>query len=57
MYNLEGINYPSEKDDWKNVEKNNLTIAVNVLHARKDEKMCPANVSKLNSKRKNKLLP
>ena len=57
MYNLEGINYPSEKDDWKNVEKNNLTIAVNMLYARKDEKICPANVSKLNSKRKNKLLP
>ena len=22
-YNWEGINYPSEKDDWKNIEKNN----------------------------------
>ena len=22
--NWEGINYPSEKDDWKNFEKNNL---------------------------------
>ena len=22
-YNWEGINYPSEKDDWKNFEKNN----------------------------------
>ena len=57
MYNLEGINYPSEKDDRKNVEKNNLTIAVNVLYAKKDEKICPAYVSKLNSKRENKLLP
>ena len=28
-YNWEGINYPSEKYDWKKVEKNNLTIALN----------------------------
>ena len=34
-YNWEGINFPSEKDDWKKFEKNNVTIAFNVLHAKK----------------------
>ena len=32
-YNWEEINYPSEKDDWKKFEKNNVTIAINALHA------------------------
>ena len=35
-YNWKGIHYPSEKDDWKKFEKNNLTIVVNVLHAKKE---------------------
>ena len=30
-YNWEGINFPSDKDDWRNLQKNNVTIAVNVL--------------------------
>ena len=34
-YNLEEINFPSDKDDWEKIEKNNLTIAANVLHAKK----------------------
>ena len=29
------MNYPSEKDDWKKFEKNNVTIALNVLHAKR----------------------
>ena len=32
--NQEGKNYPSEKDDWKKTERSNLTIALNVLHAK-----------------------
>ena len=44
----EGINVPSEKDDWKIVEKNTVTIALNVLHAI-NEKIYPAYVSKHNS--------
>ena len=32
---MEGINYPSEKDDWKMFEKNYLTIAINVFYAKK----------------------
>ena len=36
----EGINYSSQKDDWEKFEKNNVTIALNVLYAKK-EKICP----------------
>ena len=28
-YNWEGINFPSEKDDWKKCEKNNGSIVLN----------------------------
>ena len=31
----EGINVPSEKDDQNKFDKNNLTIALNVLYAKK----------------------
>ena len=34
--NWKGINFPSEKDDWKKFEKNNVTIALNVLYATKE---------------------
>ena len=46
--NWEEINIPSEIDDWKKFEKNNVRIALNVLYARK-EKINPAYVSKYNS--------
>ena len=45
-YTWEGMNYPSEKDDWKKFEKHNLTIALTVFQA-KNEKNAPSNVSKL----------
>ena len=35
-YNWEGINYPSEKADWK-IEKKILTIAFNVLYTKKEK--------------------
>ena len=47
-YKWEGINFPSEKDDWKKFEKNKVTIALNVLHV-KNYKVHPAYVSKHNS--------
>ena len=47
-YNWEGINFPPEKDDWKIFWKNNIAIALNVLHA-KTEKLYPASISKHNS--------
>ena len=34
-YNLEGINLPSEKYDWKKFEKSNVTISLNVLYSKK----------------------
>ena len=51
-YNWEGINV--EKDDWKKFEKNNLTIALNVLYAKK-EKIYPAYVSNITQTVKSKL--
>ena len=33
-YNWEGINIPSEKDDWEKNVKSNVKIALNVLHAK-----------------------
>ena len=46
-YNLEGINFTSEKDDWKKIETNDLIIALNVLYAKK-EKIYSAYISKHN---------
>ena len=40
IYIWEGINFPSQKDDWKIFEKNNVTIALNVLYARKKYISC-----------------
>ena len=40
-YRQKGINYASKIDDWKTFEKNNLTIAVNVLY-NKEKEICPA---------------
>ena len=37
-YNWEGMNYPSEKDDWKKFDKHNLKIALTVFHAKKEKK-------------------
>ena len=34
-YNWKGINFPSEKDDWKKFAKNNITVALNVSYVKK----------------------
>ena len=47
-YKWDGINFPSEKDSWKTIEKNNVTIALNVLYAKKG-KIYPAYVLQNNS--------
>ena len=47
-YNCEVVNFPSEKDDWKKFEKNNVRIALNVSYAKK-EKLYTAYVSKSDS--------
>ena len=33
----EGINFPPDKDNWKKFQKNNPTIALNVLYAKKEK--------------------
>ena len=47
-YNWEGINYPSKIDDWKTFEKNNQTIALNILYI-KEKEMLPGYILKHNS--------
>ena len=47
-YNWEGTNNPSKIDDSKRFEKNNCTIALNVLYT-KEKEICPAYISKINS--------
>ena len=47
--------FPSKKDDWKKIEKNNVTIALNVLYTKK-EKIYPPYVSKHNSIREKQVI-
>ena len=47
-YNWKGINYPSKIGDWKTFEKNNLTIALNILYI-KEKNIYPVYISKYNS--------
>ena len=47
-YNRKKVSFSSEKDGWKKIEKNNVTIAFHTLHAKK-EKIYPVDVSKHNS--------
>ena len=47
-YNWDGINFSSEKDYWKKIGKNNVTIDLNFFYAKK-EKIYTAYVSKYNS--------
>ena len=49
-FKWERIFFPSEKDDWQKLEKNNVKIALNVLYV-KNEKIYPAYVSKHNPTR------
>ena len=48
-YYWQEINYQSEKDDWKKIQKNNLTVVLNILCIKK-EKIYPTYVSKQKSK-------
>ena len=33
----ERINFPSEKEDWKKIEKNNVTISLNGFYVKKEK--------------------
>ena len=46
-YNWKGIKYPWKINNWKTFEKNNLTVARNVLYI-KEKEICPAYISKIN---------
>ena len=37
-YNWDGINFSSEKNDWKKIGKNNVTIDLNFFYAKKEKK-------------------
>ena len=53
-YNWKEINYPTKIDDWKAFEKNNSTIALNILYT-KEKEICPAYISKHNSTREKQI--
>ena len=42
------INYLSKRDDWKTIEKNSLTIALNIWYI-KEKEICQAYISRINS--------
>ena len=46
-YNWKGIIYLSNTDDWRTFEKNNLTMALNILYI-KEKEICPAYISIIN---------
>ena len=54
-YNWERINYPSENNDWKKIDKSNLLIAFNVFYS-KNGKIYPAYILKHNSKHEKQLI-
>ena len=54
--NWERINYPSKIADWKRFEKNNPTIALNILCTNERE-ILPAYISKYNSNHKKQIIP
>ena len=53
-YNQEGIHFPSVKDDCIKIAKNNVTVAFNVLYAKK-EKYIPLMFQNITQFVKNKL--
>ena len=56
MYNLEGIEFPVGSKDWKKLEQNNKTIALNILFVpHNTEKIRVAYRMKHNHKRENQV--
>ena len=54
-YDWEGINYPSKLDNQKTFEKNNPTVALNILYTREKE-ICPAYISNHHSTRQKQII-
>ena len=56
-YNREGIGFPAGTKDWKRFEKNDETIALNILRVPHNEiKISHAYKSEYNRKRKNQVV-
>ena len=57
QYDWKGINFPSHKEDWKKIESNNKSVALNILFVPYNaEKIRFAYKSKHNSKRQNQVI-
>ena len=57
QYDWSGIDFPAGIKDWKKFEKNNDTIALNILQVPHNEKnICPVHISKQNHERKNQIV-
>ena len=54
IFNWDRIKYPSKIYDWETFEKNNPTIALNVLYS-KEMEIYPANISKYNTTRQKQI--
>ena len=54
-YNWKGINYPSKQSDWKKFEKNNPTVALNILYT-KEKEIFPAYISNHNLIREKQII-
>ena len=52
---MEGINYLSEKDGWKKIEKNNAIIVPNVSYVKKEKKHILNTFQNITQRVKNKL--
>ena len=55
QYNWKGIKFPSDKEDWKKFEQNNMEIALTIFVPHNKE-ICHEYISKYNHKRKNKVI-
>ena len=56
-YNWKHIEFPSGPKDWKKLEQNNKTIALNILYVPYNTKQIrSAHTSKYNSKRDNQII-
>ena len=52
-YNWEGIDFPTSKNQWSKFEKQNPSIALNILYIEDEKKIMQAYVSKYNIVREN----
>ena len=57
QYNWKDIDFPSHSKDWKKLESNNKSVALNILYVpHNNEKIRDAFKSKYNLKRKNQVI-